>query len=517
MNGFERRQKLLESFRLYFARKADAPEVDEYDIVEAYDFAGDQNEPELQTQIIDFGMRHYPDHAPIRVRSAYTTFSDGGDIKEVLEILESVPADMLLRQALEVHIALTTGEKPDEVKKRLEAIIAKHDRFTDEDMIRFLSTASMLPDGYEWMVQHVDALRKHTDYLPTLLYEMAVYAKENADPERAAFYIDELTNIEPFECDYWEMLADVHMTLGKYDLARQDVDYALAINPRSVRSRLFDANLRVIEGNSVTEVIDSISDLILSDELDSLPLFMALSAFDAAGMQERGRDLLTRFLEKYPQNKGALDMLIYRDPKAEATVNGIRRMLNDPDHQNEEFWNEWAEFHFFHSNFEGAVTILRVYLDSGRVLSDYRTYLLSLYLSNRPAEAVAYIFHEELVTTADPETIGDESPEVQATGLKVRIPAGSDPLKSRVEVIVLLVMGMLRTGGDEGAFTLIERELHGIHAMMEQGQLMRNVTLCGYREVLKQIRTQARKGVYPDSYDPLLMPNNLKTPRRKSS
>ena len=54
-----------------------------------------------------------------------------------------------------------------------------------------------------------ERIMRLTDYPQTFLYEMVEVAKVNYDYEVAMTCAEQLTDLEPFNCEFWENLAEI--------------------------------------------------------------------------------------------------------------------------------------------------------------------------------------------------------------------------------------------------------------------------------------------------------------------
>lgn len=502
MSPLEERKQLIARLKDYFDGTATDPGLDEYEITEAYDFAGDSDDVALQERIMGYGLRNYPDFVPLLARNVLLLY-DLGDKNKAAELADKIDPSNVLVALYRVLVAIDGGEDAESLHARLEAVLAAAQRLGEEEVIEFIDTAMETDGGYEWIKEHFEALRSKCEFLPGLLYEMALTAKDENKPEDAEKFIEELTMIEPFETDYWEMLAEVHFNMQLYDEAAGDVEYALAINPHAPGSRVMKANLRLIRGEDVDDVIESIRDLIFSDQLETFPLYVAISALDGRGKKAEAGALLLKFLKRFPSNRRAIDYLLYRCsadvpdddtliPICEEALETYHRVGSD---NSELYWLEWAREHYDACDFNGAAAILRVYSRHCQ-LRDNLLYLQALYMSNRAGDALDVVISRGLLSTTG-------AAEAQTKNIDHSI------------ICLIFIMGMVRSGHDEMALKVIDFENQICLSCMQPGNTAKNIAVIGYREILSKIKKGIKNGTYPDEYDPLLMPQNLKKSRRR--
>ena len=98
-----------------------------------------------------------------------------------------------------------------EADKALDDILAAYGEFEDEEVIQFVDVASSL-GRTDWLLSRLEALRAHVTYMPTLLFEIAVMLEIEQRYSEAITLLEELTDLEPYNEQYWFMLAQ------EYDL-----------------------------------------------------------------------------------------------------------------------------------------------------------------------------------------------------------------------------------------------------------------------------------------------------------
>lgn len=502
MPASDNRRENIKRIAAYFDRQAPDPELEEYEVIDAYDIAGDNDAyAQLQERILDYGLRRFPDSESLLIRQAFLLY-DNYENEKALQIAAKVSGKSTLRQLFDALLLHDKGADDAEVFDSLEMILSRHKEFADEEMIKFLSTAMELDGGFDWLVSKIDTLRLHTSYPQVLFYEMAQYARDENRADLAERYVEELTMIDPFEIDFWEMLAEVHIANGKYEEARQDIDYALAISPDSGRSRLLNANLRLLRGDDITDVLAEIDDLVFSEgPLDSFPLYVAISALDSQDQSDKASVLLTKYIEKFPTNRGAIDLLVSRTGNSDQTKATLDRFFAATDDHTVETWQAWANDHFDHCDYDGTLAIIEAAMRGGIRLTSHLSYVQALYFTNQAAGAVQYIINNKLLSQSATSYSDEFTPQVDA----------------HIITSLVMIMSLIRTGGDKLAIQIIDEELSIIKTQMIQGQLLHNIGLFGYRETLRNIRKHLRMDTYPDSYDPLLMPQNLANTRRSKA
>ncbi len=246
----ENRDELLDRFRHSLGLPMAERFFDEDDLIEIFDYAGDLNDDFLRIEALLCGARYYPDSEDLLVRRGifFSQYSDdaraqflsynpthGNLILELLKLRSNPPAN-------------------DEAKFTLARLLDSHDKLSDEEVIQFVDICSSL-NQYAWLKDNLGTLRKKSQYLNVLIYEMGVVAESNHDFEFAAKMLEELTETEPFNSYYWMLLARQYAQLDEGEKALSAIDYSLAINPQAYNSMLVKAKLMYTMQRPVDEVL----------------------------------------------------------------------------------------------------------------------------------------------------------------------------------------------------------------------------------------------------------------------
>lgn len=240
--GYEdRRNELCERFRQSLTSgAANTQYFDEDDLVEIFDFAGDLNDDYLRFEVLLCGARYYPDSVPLRERRAllYANYSD--------EVSSKFLSDNSASHGALWDITRLRNASPmgDEAIKSLDGLIETYSEFDDEEVIQLVDLASSLGQT-DWLLNRLDALRAHVTFLPTLLFEIAVMLEMETRYDKAIKLLEELTELEPYNEQYWFMLAQEYDFNNNPDGALQALDLALAILPDDKNMRFYHARLLV--------------------------------------------------------------------------------------------------------------------------------------------------------------------------------------------------------------------------------------------------------------------------------
>jgi len=270
-------EELTRRFRADLARPVGERFYSEDDLIDIFDYAGDIADDYLRMEALLLGARLYPDSVELTERRAiFYLYLDRRAFKAYLE--DNPAVDTPLWQILRLNL-LNPGDPA--VERVLQSFVDHAGRLTDEEVIQLVQLAGSV-GASDWVLGHLDDLRAHVDYLPTLLYEAAVQAEDRGLYDRAAELVAELTDLEPYNPDYWTMHASISVMRKRLDEAAADIDYALAIDPDNLEA--MRAKLGVVAERGSADDFDDLADAILArDGADTETARIAIAHTDHIG------------------------------------------------------------------------------------------------------------------------------------------------------------------------------------------------------------------------------------------
>lgn len=391
-NSGDRRRELYKRFYDSVGRadsdRGDAGEAyfDEDDIIEIYDYANDINDDFIKLEALFYGARMFPRSEDLRTRRDYLYYYLGND-EAVRLLLERRSHQNTLSRLLALR---TRSDRHEPTHDDLEKILDNAAELDDEEVIQFVNEAST-PENVGWLFDNVDKIRKKCGYLPTLYYELAGAAEDNNDYQRAIAMAEELTMLEPFNIEHWELLAEVQQADSRYAESLTSLDYALAIDPQSARSRILKATAHFNLGHDPEEAIGLLESVADSDRFDA----SALQTLVIMLTNERRTDEAVAQLEKYlaahPGDPLALDCLFILDdsPSRERL-----EMLHDPANFNDipvTGWVEWGLRHISAGRSNVAVEVLSEARRRGKLDGAESLLAEALYMAGRHADALTLV------------------------------------------------------------------------------------------------------------------------------
>lgn len=348
-------RELYEEFRKKL-QSGDEADIfyDEDDLVEIYDQASDMEDEYVKLQVLLAAYRLYPKSEAMAARRGYFFWSYHMD-EGVTRLLDThSDSNQLIWKVLALRACKPA---PEEVGPRLEALLNDHSDIDDETMIQLVDFASEA-GAFEWLKANESLLRSKTTYLPTLLYELQIVAIIHGDRQYAIQKLEELTDVEPFVADYWNILSEEQMNQGNVEAAISAADYALAID--SENSEAIIARCRAMacsEVNDPDEILRLLTPLLTKDSTDSRALKIAVAAMLQTGKEKKALEALTEFNARCPWDRSVIDyLLVLRHPNISEILERHYEAMAD-DSTAPDYWVKWGEEKFTEKKYKEAAMI----------------------------------------------------------------------------------------------------------------------------------------------------------------
>lgn len=409
------RDELCRRFRSDLAQPESQRFYSEDDLIDIFDYAGDIADDYLRLEALLLGARLYPDSLELRERRAiFYLYLDQNAFKAFID--DNPSMDSPLWQILSLNL-LRPGEP--NAPKILQSFIDNAGELTDEEVIQFVQLAGSVGQT-DWLLANLDSLRRHVTYLPTLLYEAAAQAEDIGRYEQAAGLVAELTDIEPYNADYWTMHATLNVMMGRQADAAADIDYALAIDPSNIEARR--AKLGILTDDVHTAEFDALVDSILADSPDDADV--ALMALEQTSDPARMRAVLGKI-------KGHVKWTYALASKAaQAGFEGLEEVLGelaDDGLTDPEEWKNIAGAAFDARRYPEVSTLIKVYrLRTGSEL-DCALYLYQMLYRSKSYDMVLQMY----MASGDTMNLTEDGNSFKATAM--------------------FIMAMLRLGMEETA------------------------------------------------------------------
>lgn len=296
------KKSLLDSFAAALTKKsADRPWFDEDDLVDIFDFAGDDGNDYLRAEALIWGAHAFPDSEALLSRRAvfYSNFVSQQAVESLLKdnpSQKSLLADLLLLRAGNLT--------PGQIRTALNNLLDKYETFDDEEAIQLVDLAAD-SKNIDWIILNLKELKEKAEYKPGLLYEAASEAYEAGYYKSSRAFTEELLKDAPYAADFWLMLAQNQLALSAFEEARTAADMALAINPESIEALQIKIESLANDLSPEADAIrQEIFDKNKSDERIAMAWLIAkLDEHDPA--DELGEDVINTIIElnkKFPEN-----------------------------------------------------------------------------------------------------------------------------------------------------------------------------------------------------------------------
>lgn len=346
--------ELLDRFRADLKRPLSERYYSEDELVAIFDYAGDEFDDYVRTEVLLLGMRLYPDSAELLSRRAifYRDY-DPGVFHDFLDDNAAAGSDSLMA-LMRLSSSSLSGE---EAEAALDDFLLTHSLSDDEEVIRLVQTAHEL-EADSWLVRNLKRIREKVEYLPSLLYEIAILSNVSEEFDKIAeASLEELTEMEPYAPEYWTMLGLVYVRHGRMAEARSAVDYALAIDPEyvealKVRLRTFDGNEPSDEANEIIERIG------MADPDDQQTAFVRICHREGSSTPEE----INEFIDSLSPNAKLSPLVVMKALEfGNRNVEEMLRELYESGHTDAESWREMAEYAYVNNNMAGLRCVVDVH------------------------------------------------------------------------------------------------------------------------------------------------------------
>ncbi len=365
MDEQDERMELYRRFETDILNSPQNVYFDENELIDIFDVASDANDDFVKMEVLWYGARLFPESTELAERKAYFYY-ELGNSDAAQKTIKRVPKKSILRRLLELRINTT-----DRVAAiaGLEELIKDKTDFSDEEIIQLVSTANDL-GLYQWLKQHSDDIKKLTDYPQTFLYEMVNLAEMSEDYEYSVSMLEELTMLEPFNGEFWEMLAGIYvMYFGDVEKAMSAVDFALAINPDSRKARILKAQCMYGKDFPHEKIVELLDDLISADADDSMPVQYKAFLKTTESDNDAALEILQNYLNAHLGDKSTIDfMLTISDGQNMDAV--LDKFYSHTDMLAEEQWVEWANAQENELHYGAASAILSAFRRNNGTLAD---------------------------------------------------------------------------------------------------------------------------------------------------
>ncbi len=281
---------------------------DRDELLEVYDYACDLYDEYTKLQALMLGVRDYPLDREFRERKAYYLY-DSGDTEGARIALEEITGDSTLKSLLSLR--LDAGSS-DENERQMSDILWRQSKgaLNDEEIIKLIETAEELK-LYDWLHKHYDNIKQCAEYPDTVMYELSEIFEQAEMYDEAVAVLEELTADQPFNEEYWLMLAEFYADkLNDTDKALKAAEYALAINPQSLKGRIIRAGALFDGDISKDEALEIVRALVDENPENDTPRLLLANIYHRVGRTDEAVALLRARLSEPAANIYVLEHLL---------------------------------------------------------------------------------------------------------------------------------------------------------------------------------------------------------------
>ncbi len=205
------------------------------DLLDIVDYYLNANRPEDADRCLDFALRLHPDNEDVLLSKAYRLKDNG-----------------LWTVAKKIVRSLSDQTVHDVQLFYVEELLAQAELTQADALFRSLLPTVMTSSDSEWFEDYAELLLDYGYYrralklleaVPTFIPRSKRYLELQSeafyrlkDYPRSARLINRLIDLDPYNEAYWVQLADIQCSQGLYSDGKDSCDYALAINPHSLRA-----------------------------------------------------------------------------------------------------------------------------------------------------------------------------------------------------------------------------------------------------------------------------------------
>ena len=382
----DERRALYDKFKEELAEGSDGNTFsDEDDLVIIYDQASDLRDEYVQLEVLLRGYKYFPDSDQLAARKAllYDSYNLTQGLSDT--IADHKNSGNVIWRFLNLRLHRFDV---DDTCAEIEKLLTTVDDIDDETVIQLVNLAAMQKEGIQWLKDKEALLRSKCSYTPTLLYEIYLVMEMYQEYDYAAKKIEELTEIEPFNIDFWITLAECYYTQAKMEQSLAAAEYALALDSENFNAVMAKAEASLSLGNDPHEVVDLLTPFVGTTQFTERALQVLGNSLLRLNRDADVVTLANKFLtEVDPWSRDAMEMIICLDTDDEKAKNRLTSYFHHTPENDELTWVEWAEDHYATGDYRVAALILECF-DNESGLSQINRSMLStsLYVTKRYAD-----------------------------------------------------------------------------------------------------------------------------------
>lgn len=215
---------------------------EEDELLDIFDYASDMADDAVRMEVLLLAQRLYPASSDMAERKAMLYWNLGNDAAAG-KVMNSIPGKHFLARLTRLRIDKgKSGLSENDLSRLIKGV--KTGSLPDEEVIQLIEAAED-SQQQKWLMDNYDRLKTLAEYPETLMYDLVDPMVDWLGNESAEFVgrlLDDLTMASPYDIGYWEFAAQTVMErFNDPERALGFVEYALAINPKSLKSLVLKA------------------------------------------------------------------------------------------------------------------------------------------------------------------------------------------------------------------------------------------------------------------------------------
>lgn len=432
----------------------------EDELVYVFDAAGDVDDDYLRNEALLLGAKLYPDSVKLLERRAvFYLDSDIGQFRAFMDDNSGVSSTLL--DILKLN--LLEGVSIEDAERTATELLENINFSEDEEVIQFIGAAHAL-GLHQWLINHFDDFKIKAAFQETVLYEYGYLASEAEElSELAVKALEELTELEPYAAEYWNLLSLSYLREGRTEDALSAVEYALAIEPMmepALRTKfligtfLDDVNLIKDSATRILEICPDDANVAAEVAIQEIDADKAAEFIDSLTPKSRANRVIIK--HSIDIHHPRLDQIL-----AEAFDNGIDDI---------ESWREFADYAYEDYLLETIPLIFRIYEEKSGEPLDHDFLLLKIMFDMESYPMVINMFMNE-----------------SSTGTLRR-------QENFFEGYTIYIVSLLRTGDIANARTAVEELIHVLSTepRLPGSELEKEAVRSWANDILKHINSKRK-------------------------
>lgn len=300
------RDELLQRFTDVIGQPFGSTYFEEEELLEIFDYAGDLNDNLVRMEVLMWGAKLYPNSTGLAERRGLFYYNLG-EQEGASKIVSQTSGGSALQRLLALRLEQPDPERAKEV---LDDIVNDTGDFKDEEIIQLVQTANEM-GLYSWLKDRREKIEEKCSFPQSFLYESVGVAEDNEDYDYGLELIEKLTELEPFNSEFWEMSAEYYnMHYEDPEMTLNAAEYALAINPDAYKALVLKAKALCDLKHSFEEIDPLIKRALELGPDEKGPIILFSMIYSELGKKEMAEKIVRDFLETHPADRILIGTLL---------------------------------------------------------------------------------------------------------------------------------------------------------------------------------------------------------------